>query len=141
MIKENVKVNMTEYEFLRLLVSTMMIQEKSPIFENQQLQKELYEYYNHPDFQFLFEDICKKESIENNNYVDLGNAFQVAYALGLLSMLQDSGNLKSVINLSKEESRQNILQFSKRERETMDELVTALYLSKEKNQARVLAKK
>ena len=53
MIKENVKVNMTEYEFLRLLVSTMMIQERTPIFENQQLQKELYEYYNHPDFQFL----------------------------------------------------------------------------------------
>ncbi len=133
MIKENVKVNITEYEFLRLLVSTMMIQERTPIFENQQLQKELYEYYNHPDFQFLFEDICKKESIENNNYVDLGNAFQIAYALGLLSMLQDSGNLKSVINLSKEESKQNILQFAKRERDAMSKLVTELYLSKEKN--------
>ena len=141
MIKENVKANITGYEFLRLLVSTMMIQERTPIFENQQLQKELYAYYNHPDFQFLFEDICKKESIENNNYVDLGNAFQVAYALGLLSMLQDSCNLKSVINLSKEESKQNILQFSKRQREAMDELVTELYLLKEKKKARVLVKK
>ena len=127
--------------FVRLLVSTMIVQERTPIFENQQLQKELHEYYNNPDFQFLFEDICKKESIENNNYVDLGRAFQIAYALGLLSMLQDSGNLKSVINLSKEESKQNILQFSKRQREAMDELVTELYLLKEKKKAKVLVKK
>ncbi len=44
--------------------------------------------------------------------MDLGDALQLAYAWGLLSMIQDSGNLKSIINLSLEEAQENISQLN-----------------------------
>lgn len=137
MLKESI----TNFGFLNLLSSTIVLQGKTPIFENQQLQKKLYDFYDNPKFHFLFEDISKKESIEGNNYIDLENAFHLAYAWGLLTMIQDSGNLKSVINLSKEESRKNILQFDQRQICAMNELVTQLYPTKTINTSHVLVKK
>ena len=141
MLKESVKKNITAFAFLNLLSSTIILQGKTPIFENQQLQKDLYDFYDNPDFNFLFEDICKIESIEGNNYIDLGDAFQLGYAWGLLSMIQGSGNLKSVINLSEEESRNNISQFDLKETSAMNELITQLYLLKTVDKSRVLVKK
>lgn len=88
MVKENVKPNINEYEFLLLLVSVRILQGKTPIFANEELQKKLYSFYDSPEFKFLFEDICKKESIDGNNYVNLDTAFQKAYALGLLLPIQ-----------------------------------------------------
>ena len=56
-------------------------------------------------------------------------------------MVQGSGNLKSVINLSEEESRNNISQFDLKETSAMNELITQLYLSKTVDKSRVLVKK
>ena len=124
------KPSISDYGFLRLFTSTIILNGEVPIFENKQLQKDLYGFYDNPDFNFLFEDICKKENIEGNNYVDLGNALQLAYAWGLLSMIQDSSNLKSVINLSKEEAQENVSQFESRQAEAMNELVIQLMNNK-----------
>lgn len=137
---ESSKPNISDYGFLRLFTSTIILHGEVPIFENKQLQKDLYGFYDNPDFHFLFEDICKKESIEENNYVDLGNALQLAYAWGLLSMIQDSSNLKSVINLSEEEAQENISQFESHQSEAMNELVTQLYDQKKVNKPQVLVK-
>lgn len=63
------KPNILDYGFLRLFTSTIVLHDEIPIFENQQLQKDLYDFYDNTDFHFLFEDICKKESVEVNNYV------------------------------------------------------------------------
>ena len=90
MLKESAKKSITSFDFLNLLSSTIVLQEKTPIFENQQLQKDLYDFYDNPEFHFLFEDVCKKESIEGNNYIDLDNAFQLAYAWGYHQELQCS---------------------------------------------------
>ena len=134
------KPNISDYGFLRLLTSTIILHGEVPIFENQRLQKDLYDFYDNPDFHFLFEDICKKESIEGNNYVDLGNAIQLAYAWGLLSMIQDSSNLRSVINLSLEEAQENVSQFESHQAEAMNELATQLYEQKKVNKSQVLIK-
>lgn len=56
--------------------------------------------------------------------MDLGDTFQLAYAWGLLSMIQDSSNLRSVINLSEEEAQENVSQFESHQAEAMSELVT-----------------
>ena len=134
------KPNISDYGFLRLFTSTIILHGEVPIFENQRLQKDLYCFYDSPDFHFLFEDICKKESIEGNNYVDLGNALQLAYTWGLLSMIQDSSNLRSVINLSEEEARENVSQFESHQAEAMNELVIQLYEQKKVNKPQVLIK-
>ncbi len=141
MIKENVKKNISDYAFLNLLSSIIVLQKKPIIFENQQLQKHLYNFYDNPDFNFLFEDICKIESIDGNNYVNLMDAFQLAYALVLLSMIQDNSNLKSVINLSEEEALKNILQFDLDKVNAMNKLVTKLYMPKKVCQNHILVKK
>ena len=141
MLKESAKKSITNFDFLNLLSSTIVLQDKTPIFENWQLQKDLYDFYDNQEFHFLFEDVCKKESIEGNNYVDLENAFQLAYAWGLLSMIQDSGNLKSIINLSKEESLENISRFDQRQICAINELVTQLYLPKKIDKSRLLVKR
>lgn len=47
---KNVKPNISDYNFLRLLISTIIIRGEMPIFENQQLQKDLYAFYNNIDF-------------------------------------------------------------------------------------------
>ena len=130
MKKQYSKPSITDYDFLRLLTSTIILHDENPIFENQQLQKDLYKFYDNPNYNFLFEDVSKKESIEGNNYVVLGDAFQLAYAWGLLSMIQDSSNLKSVINLYKKEALENVSQFELYQVAAMDELVTQLYEQK-----------
>ncbi len=141
MLKESAKKGITDFAFLNLLSSTIVLHDRMPILENLQLQKDLYVFYDDPDFNFLFEDICKKESIDGNNYIDLDKAFQLAYALGLLSMIQDNGNLKSVINLRKDEARKNISLFEQKQVKAMNDLVTQLYLSKTNDKAQVLIKK
>ena len=73
--------------------------------------------------------------------MDLGDALQIAYAWGLLSMIHDNSNLRSVINLSEEEAQENISQFESHQAEAMNELVTQLYEQKKVNKPKVLIKK
>ena len=56
-------------------------------------------------------------------------------------MIQDNGNLKSVINLSKKEALENISQFSQKQKSAINELVTRLYLPKTIDKSHVLVKK
>ena len=79
----------SSYDFLRLFSATIILQEKNPIIDNHQLEKDLYKYYNREDYHFLFEDLTKREDkiVEDGNYVELNAVFQQGYTLGLLLML------------------------------------------------------
>ena len=44
MLKESAKKSITDFSFLNLLSSTIVLQGKTPIFENNQLQKDLYKF-------------------------------------------------------------------------------------------------
>ena len=138
---ECAKPNITEYSFLKLLTLTIILQHKLPIFENAKLQKDLYKYYDNPNFHFLFEDICKKESIDGNNYVDLQSSIEQAYAWGLLIIIQDNNRLKSIINISKEEAQKEILKFNNTQINAMNDLVTSLYQYPQMNNTRILKNK
>lgn len=140
MKKENTIPIISDYKFLKLLLSTFVLHSGMITFENQQLQKNLYDFYDNPEFHFLFEDICKKENIEGNNYVDLGTAFQTAYALGLLLIVQDNGNLKSVINFSRKEAKEYTSKFEPNQIITMNNLVNQLFEQKKVNKPNTLVK-
>ena len=127
---EQSKPNITEYSFLRLLVSTLRSDYHEVIVAKHQLEKDLYTFYDDEDFNFLFEDVLKKESIEGNNYVDLSASFQMAYAWGLLSMIKDAAkDVRSVINLSEEEAIGKLEDYNEKQVNAMRELV---YQIKEK---------
>lgn len=131
---EQSKPNITEYSFLRLLVSTLRSDYHEVIVAKHQLEKDLYTFYDDEDFNFLFEDVLKKESIEGNNYVDLSASFQMAYAWGLLSMIKDAAkDVRSVINLSEEEAIGNLKDYNEKQVNAMRELI---YQIKEKEKTR-----
>lgn len=118
------KPKISEYDFLRLLSSTMIIQKQNIIIKKYDLEKKLYYFYDNPDFHFLFEDVCKKESIDNY-YVDLNIAFQSAYTFGLLVLIQDSGD-KSIINLTEKQAVKINSEFNSNEIEAMNKLCKEL---------------
>lgn len=106
MIVKNKKPNISKYDFLKLFLITSTIQEESNIIDNHDLEKKLYEFYDIPEFNFLFEDLEKKEDKANpkNNHIDLNSAFQIAYAYGILNITSDSSLQKSICTLSKSDA-------------------------------------
>ena len=121
------KANISDYQFLRLLLSNMSVLGYSPIIKNHELEKKLYYYlyyyYDDPGYHFLFEDIMKKESIDGNNYVDLSVAFQTAYTLGILTLIRDSFNeVKSVNLISKKEAEEIVLLADQKQVEAINDL-------------------
>ena len=124
---EQYKPNITEYGFLRLLLSTLKSEHHEVIVSKHQLEKDLYAFYGAEDFNFLFEDVIKRESIDGNNYVDLNDSFQMAHAWGLLSMIHDlSKDVRSVINLSEEEAIENLNDYNEKQVNAMQELVNRI---------------
>lgn len=106
MIKENAKVEFSAYTFLNLYCAIIIRQGKESIINNHDLEKKLFNYYDDLKLECLFEDICKREdSIDlKESYLDLSEAFQLAYALGVLVELKDSLSLKSIININENEA-------------------------------------
>lgn len=137
------KPTISEYIFFKLLTSSIIINNENPIIENHQLEKDLYSFYNKPEYHFLFEDICKKEdNICNNNYIDLSVAFQTAYAFGLLLKIHDNNSkLRSIINLSSEEAKKLQSEYNSKEIQSVTNLCNELFNKKEKAKRNMLIKK
>lgn len=103
-------------------------------------RKKLYDFYDNPDFHFLFEDICKKEGIDNN-FVDLNIAFQTASTFGLLTLIQDSdSDIKYLINVTEEEAIKISSEFDHNEIIAMNKLCDELNYVKKSDKPLVLAK-
>ncbi|MBE6146830.1 MAG: hypothetical protein E7168_00690 [Firmicutes bacterium] len=83
------KPKISEYDFFRLLTSTISKEKHNSVIKKIDLEKNLYHFYDSQDYHFLFEDVCKKESIDNC-YVDLNSSFQTACAFGLIILIRDS---------------------------------------------------
>ena len=126
------KPQISNYDFLRLLLSTMIMQNYGVIIEKYALEKKLYDFYGNPDFIFLFEDLGKKESIDNN-YVDLGVAVQTALTFGLLIIVQSNNNLRFKIEITEEEALSIISEFNPDEVIAMKRLCDFLNANKESN--------
>ena len=133
------KPKISEYNFLRLLSSTMIMKKQDVIIEKYDFEKKLYDLYDNPDFHFLFEDVCKKEGIDNN-YVDLNIAFQSALTFGLLILIQDSGDVRFIINITEEEAVKISSEFDSNEVITMNKLCDELNDVKTNDTSLVLTK-
>lgn len=123
------KINISDYSFLRLLVSSIILKKQNPIIKNHQLAKKLYDFYDRKEYHFLFEDICKKEDIVGeNNYVDLNCAYQQAYAFGLILQIHDCHNeLKSIINISIDEAKLIQSQYSQEQIEAISNMCDEIF--------------
>lgn len=127
------KIDISDYSFLRLLTSSIILKSQNPIIKNHELEKNLYKFYNRPEFHYLFEGICKKEDVAGeNNYVDLNRAFQQAYAYGLLSQIHDCyRELMSVINFSIDEAIQIQSEYTLEQVESITNLCNEMLEPKE----------
>ena len=134
---ESSKPSISEYNFFRLLISTLIIRKDVVIIKKYELEEDLYQLYNNPDFHFLFEDVCKKEGVDNS-YVDLNVAFETAYAFGLLVLIQDAGDIRSIVNLSDEQAIQIQSAFKPNEVDAMNRLCEELKKIKDKSKQLVL---
>ncbi|MEG1009822.1 MAG: hypothetical protein RSF67_08455 [Clostridia bacterium] len=137
------KPTISDYSFLRLLTSSIILNNENPIIENHQLEKDLYPFYSRPEYNTLFEDICKKEDITNDNsYIDLSCAFQTAYAFGLILQIHDVySQLKSLINYSADEAIKIQSEYDIKTVESINNLCEELFGQKVINQGNMLIKK
>ena len=121
------KPNISNYRFLELLVSTMVLEKGETVINKNQLQKDLLKVYDDKDLHFLFEDICKRESFDNS-YVDLNEAFLDAQTWGLLTKIQDnSKDIKYIINLSGQDAHNMISHFNGNEMYAIMKLINKIY--------------
>lgn len=123
------KISISDYSFLRLLASSIILKKQSPLIINHELEKELYDFYDKKEYHFLFEDICKKtDPITDNNYVDLTCAFQQAYAFELILQIHDYHNeTKSIINFSEDEAKKILSQYSIEQSEAMSNMCDEMF--------------
>ena len=139
---ENISAeNISEYGFLRLLVSTIALQGKTPFFNNEDLEIDLCHFYDNPSYQFLFKNIRKeKNAYEGYDYVDLSNAFEIAYALKLLAIIDDNHGIESFVNISREDAKINLFDFDNNAVKAMKNIVSYLYSSKKASNPFILVK-
>lgn len=130
---EGSKPDISEYGFIRLYSATVILQGKNPIFENHELEKDLFKYYDKEEYNFFFEDIVKREDkiFKDSSYLDLNAGLGQGYALGLLLPLQGSKNLKSIINLSRENASEILSSFNEKQIVAMGNLCNEM--DEEKN--------
>lgn len=119
--------NLQEYDFLKLLVSTMIVQGHSVSFNNADLEKLLYKFYYNEKYGNLFRNIsCQVFDIEDENKVILTDSLELAYAVGMLTGLNSRGSVYSVINISLEEAISNLGVYNENQIEMMNSLCIEL---------------
>ena len=140
---ECTKPDISEYGFLRLYSAIIVSQGKNPIFENHGLEKNLYEYYDREEYKFLFVDIVKREDkiFKDSSYLDLNASLGQGYALGLLLPLNGSNNLKSFINLSKDNTNEILSSFNTEQIVAMENLCNEMTEEKNKMNNKTFTKK
>lgn len=126
MLKECCVDELSGFNFLRLLVSTMVVQDFNRIFDNYELERQLFEFYNEDEYHFLFESISTDVSKINNERIILDDAFQFAYAFSILTYISDGRSIRSAINLSENEALDIISNFGERQVGAMDSLCQIL---------------
>ena len=101
MLLEYNQYNFEEYDFLRLLISTMVVQEYNVCFNNDQLEKQLYEFYDDERYECLLKKVsCHRADGEEGSRVVLNDSFAFAYAFRLLAPLVKGCDNYSIICLS-----------------------------------------
>jgi hypothetical protein len=120
------KETMSDYSFLRLLISTMVINKQEEIINKDKLERKLYDLSYEKKYGILFKYLIRKE-LGNITYVDLSNAFLTAYRFGLISIVNEkSEELKCLIKLNETDAKSYLEKYTQEEIYKMNELLLQL---------------
>ena len=107
---EYLKTGINENNFLRLFVSSMMLQKQIYIPEKKELELQLSRFRDDKEYEILFNNINKNDGF-NHKYINLDNAFNTAYTTCLLRMVRDDGISKNMINITAQQAMYICMQF------------------------------
>lgn len=100
------KPDVSEYDFFKILASSIVLSGENIVIEKNQLQKRLYSFCKRQEYCSLFNNIpkCDDYSLENA-YVDLSCSFQKACTLKILLNLDDCySKSKFLVDMTDEEA-------------------------------------
>ena len=127
MIKNYNNYNIEEYDFLKMLISTMVVLGHSISFCNDELEKQLYSFKDKEKYSCMFRNISYQNfDNEEENRVCLSNSFELAYAVGMLTALNKKGSVYSIINISTEEATSYLCNYNDNQIEIMNNLCIEL---------------
>lgn len=136
MIKNHEKSEISEYDFLKLFSAIASIKYELNFIKQEDLEKFLYNYYDNPEYRFLFTDIMKKDSIDDKS-LDLNLAFACAYSYGLLTPIKDNDEIISAINLTEKDISKIIRDFEVYETIAVSKLCYNFIIQKKENDINV----
>lgn len=123
---------MLEYDFFKLFLATIKLNDYNPVLKRNELQEKLFELYDLEEFKTLFYDVVKKETIDSK-HIDLSDAFLYAYAYGMIYMIHDSSDeVKYLVNIDDKQALKALSQYTEEEKTSMIKLLDKLE-EKEKN--------
>ena len=110
---KSIDTHITEYNFLFLLSSVMVIQGCSLVIDIHELEQKLSLLCDSPKYQDLFKCFFDGNNIPRESAsIDLTPSFLVIYNYGILTPSGKEGELKSTINMSREAAWNNINRFN-----------------------------
>ena len=126
-MKANKKV-FTQYNFFELFCILVILKNKLPILNKEQLQNDLTKLYQVKQFECLFNNMTKKTNIQKESYIDLSIVLEIANNLGLISL--EENNI--IINMNEEEAFNSMSKYEAEKINLMNKLVALLLLDSKK---------
>ena len=121
---------MLEYDFFKLFLATIKLNDYNPVLKRNELQEKLFELYDLEEFKTLFYDVVKKETIDSK-HIDLSDAF--LYAYGMIYMIHDSSDeVKYLVSIDDKQALKALSQYTEEEKTSMIKLLDKLE-EKDKN--------
>lgn len=121
------KIELTEYKFLRLFLTTYIAEDNIPIIGREYIEKELAKYYNNSEYKFLFEDVVLRHKIDEENSLNLSDSFLNALAYGMITMIRDgSVRTKYIINITSEKVPGILEEYTEKQINAMSSIVNSL---------------
>lgn len=120
------KLELTEYKFLILFLTTYIAKGNIPIIRRDDLENTLVKYYYNPDYKFLFEDIIPTRTrIDEEKSLNLSDSFLNALAYGVITLIHNgSVHTKYIINIDSEEVPEIYEEYTERQINAMNNIVS-----------------
>ena len=136
MNKDFLKPEISEYQFFRLLLATMVNENYPTTIKKFELEDKLYKFHKKAEFSFLFEDLAMHNKLECRS-VDLNSVFIISHAAGFISLMEDlSNDMNYAITMDNETAELILKKSNEKHKTAVSHLLNSLNL-KEKNKIKV----
>ena len=117
---------MSDYSFLKLLLSCNILNYQENIINKDRLEKDLFYLSCQRKYHIFFKHLIARQ-FSDICYIDLSNAFLTAYRYGLIAIIDEKcEDLKCLIKISEKDTRDNLEKYDSTEINTMNELLLQL---------------